>query len=274
MFLTSLSVAALLSLDPGVVDQARQAWVTGHGNPVPRVYLAAQDNIPQSMYRDGGPAVLSPPKEEETIDTSAVERKFKSLYAKQGAPRMAFYWNRELSDRLSQWFGVARKAITESGDIRVTGDKNLDVNVEAVTGVEDQYRRTDPRRRGPRGADAWKFEGGFLKPFFKAGAKVVDRSAIMRLTASSSQTGRNPDVQHIETQSLVGYADLLVEILVDETEDGTRIQRPTSLFVTEDSYIYICDSSYTAVRGDVQIIKDDDGVYTNLKPIHAVDDPL
>ena len=233
MILAQASLIAVASLGTPGLDQA--------GTPVheqpPHLILAAQESVPEGhyrkgaaiatgpvpehLYRDGGPVVLKPEKEtKKEIDSSAVESRFKPLYAKQGKPRLAFFWNREFTDRLTQWFGVERLAITDSTDIRVTGKGERALSMDSSTGVEKQFRRTDVRKKAPRGAEAWKFESGFLKPFFNSGAKIVDRAAIMRLKAAAMGSKRTHDIQFVETTALLGYADFLIEIVVEETGEG------------------------------------------------------
>ena len=236
MILAQISLIAVASLGTGGIGQA-PAYI---GEDPPRLILAAQhfvpeglyrqddavakDPVPESMYREGDPIVLTPVKKKKEkkveIDSSAVESRFKSLYAKQGKPRLAFFWNREFTDLLTQWFGIERVAITDSTEFNITGKRKTTVSVESTTGIEKQYRRTDVRKKGPRGAEAWKFESGFLKPFLSSGAKIIDRAAIMRLKAAAMGSKRTQDIQYIETTALLGYADLLVEILFEETGDG------------------------------------------------------
>ncbi len=65
--------------------------------------------------------------------------------------------------------------------------------------------------------DMWRFEQGFSDPFVRAGAKLVDRNTIMRITADKSpQVG---DKQRVEASALRGLADVFVEVLM--TVDGS-----------------------------------------------------
>jgi len=121
---------------------------------------------------------------------------------------MMVLWNREFSDRFSQWFSVNKKVVTNLTDM--TLDRGKDKTIK----IENQIRRTDRKRGGLKETEVWRFQSKFIDSFLGAGAKVVDRSSAIRLTAVSKTAGSTPDTQRVETQALQGYADLLVEVLL------------------------------------------------------------
>jgi hypothetical protein len=63
-----------------------------------------------------------------------------------------------------------------------------------------------------------------MEPFIAAGAKVVDRAATMRLARHKERgelgTDQVADPINVETAALVGYADLLAEVLMIHSPDA------------------------------------------------------
>lgn len=203
-----------------------------------QISQADQKKMPKELYRSGQPRVIQPaPKETVQIDAAFIIDRFAAAYAAQDRPRLAIFYNREFSDRLSQWFGVSRVAVTERRDARLSGEiEKTEGNVDlkgsssGTVGVGRQDRLTDPRRRGLDGVAGWRFENAFSKPFLEAGVRLIDRAAVMRLTATGS-TGAH-DAQQIETAALTGYADILVEILFEEFRSEDKGERKTIFRVT------------------------------------------
>ncbi len=203
--------------------------------------------LPQSLYRGEQPAVLAPQPEDDprVVAQDTIDR-FASLYAGQGRPRMAIFWNRGFSDRLSQWFSVRRKVVTATKettgrDTRAQGGGGVNIQVgEGTTGPdagagergdvdlreearivgEVQHLRTERHSTAMSGARLWQFQDDFLGPLMDAGVRVVDRDTVMRLTAADQRDQRDPNLQHVETDALRGYADMLVEVLLQGTSKG------------------------------------------------------
>jgi hypothetical protein len=79
-------------------------------------------------------------------------------------------------------------------------------------------------------ADA-EFEAGFTAPMLEAGARLVDRATIMRVTESNSRRSaghdRAADAQLVETEALKAFADYVAEItmLPDADAPGDRAFR-------------------------------------------------
>jgi len=155
-----------------------------------------------------------PPPPDFQGNTGATIERFKQAYARRGAPRIAVFWNRQLSDRLSQWVTTNRVVTT---DMREGGRNDGKDAGSTERVVSTQKLERDPARTSPADSATWEFQSGFLDPLLGAGARVVDRAAIMRLTAAK-RTGVGstaaPDEQKVEIQALQGFADVLVEILV------------------------------------------------------------
>jgi hypothetical protein len=165
------------------------------------------------------PVVPPPPVPDPNAAAAAAIERFKQAYAKRGAPRIAVFWNRQLSDRLSQWVATDRVVATDNVAVMREGGRN-DGEKLAASGervVSAQKLDRDAARTSPGEPWSWEFQNGFLDPLLRAGAKVVDRAAIVRLTAAKRSgvgSAAAPDEQTIEIQALQGFADVLVEILV------------------------------------------------------------
>jgi hypothetical protein len=172
----------------------------------------------------GGEVLTPPPAPDYDRTIAATIDRFRPPYTAQKSPRIAVYWNRALTDRLSQW--VADRRIVATGQLALmgerqapTGDTTARLAGSGERTLAEQRLQRDPRRPAPTELWGFEFENGFLDPLLRAGANVVDRATILRLTAAKT-TGTGvgtvgmPDEQTLEIRALQGYADLLVEILV------------------------------------------------------------
>lgn len=144
-----------------------------------------------------------------------VVRDFSAAYKKAKSPKIAIFWNRELTDTLDEWYGTSRTVITQNGQGSVSGNfgsNNLNLNgsSNSQTSIEQQYRTGNDQRPQFSESREWQFQDGFLGPFLKAGAYVVDRAAIVRLTGVNAG-GMNGKA--IETKAISGMADILIEVL-------------------------------------------------------------
>jgi hypothetical protein len=196
------------------------AWAQDPRGTVPPPVPAAP---PAVSPRETGVSMPPPPPDfQETV--AAVIGRFEPSYVSKGSPRLALYWNRQLSDRLSQWDSQDRTLTT---DRRVAITQGPDAGPGKAGGREFQESETanvtqrmgaEARRAGPDEPWQWEFQSGFLDPFMRAGARIIDRTAILRLTAAraSNSLGRPQilDSQPIEMDALLGHAELFVEILL------------------------------------------------------------
>jgi len=161
--------------------------------------------------RDTG--VLKPPSKVDfqTTVRNAISR-FEPVYVQKQSPRIAVYWNRQLNDRLSQWDSTDR-TLTTGKQVNPTQGPQ-----ESESATTTQRMGQETIRANPGELWEWEFQNGFLDPFIRAGARIVDRTAILRITASKTtgSLGRAQalDVQPIELDALRGYADLFVELLL------------------------------------------------------------
>lgn len=188
---------------------------------LPVCSAVAQD---AGLYREGTPPVLTPAPKGVVVDPSALAA-FPAAYAKAGRPRIAVFWNRAFDDDLSSEYRErssrqvgATLGLTDRIEARRTPqgasiERNIDAEVGRSVTTESGIVRSENRRRPEDENSAWRMETAFVSAFANAGAVMIDRAVIMRLVARNAEVAMAPDSQSIETEALVGKADLLVEIL-------------------------------------------------------------
>lgn len=176
-----------------------------------------------SLYRDGQPQVLTaPPKAApvETLDEGAVGAAFAAAYEAEGRPRLAVFWNRAFSDRLSQWTALTR--VVSSDRRRVTGtlfDMENNALIQGNDTVQGEVLTPESERAGFSTERAnLAFESAYVTPLQNNGARIIDRATVMRLTQSEMRNDEGltyrPDAQLVETDALINYTDLIAEILM------------------------------------------------------------
>ncbi|MBI3446142.1 MAG: hypothetical protein HY055_12470 [Magnetospirillum sp.] len=145
--------------------------------------------------------------------------RFRDAYAQGGRPRLAFYWNRQLSDTLAQWYSDQRTITAEKSRNNTEGDLTIKQSGGRQSSVETQRRSADSSERAARAETwEWEFQDGFLAPFFQADAQIMDRTAITRIMGAG---GEEIDPKTVEIMALQNMADLLVEVLVADSSQST-----------------------------------------------------
>ncbi|MEO5373317.1 MAG: hypothetical protein H7840_03440 [Alphaproteobacteria bacterium] len=157
---------------------------------------------------------VTTPKEAEAIQS------FRSAYEAHGRPRLVLYWNRQLSEAVSEWSAVDR--IVVSGGGSAEGDVNWKGGGETV--IESQHRVASPAQQRPRYKETWEWDflQGFLAPMLEAKAVVIDRTAVTRLAGAGQPPGAlggRSDV--LEATALKDMADLMIEVLIAPSEKST-----------------------------------------------------
>lgn len=229
---------ALLGVVLAVVGVSASAQAQEYRTDLPRVLDGAGRDARPSDQRGPGEA--------------AIRADFARAYANAGAPRMAIYWNRPFSDRLSEWVAVGRLRIERrasgagtfqgsdgrQGRLQMESTESGAVVLEGNVGQDERDRRLDPLA-------AAEFEAGFSRPMLASGAELVDRATIMRITDSNigraAGQERLDDAQLIETEALKSFADLLVQITMLEDADApldtafrVRVTRVTDGVIVAD----------------------------------------
>jgi hypothetical protein len=179
------------------------------------------------------PAKAAPPPRDgaEALDAAAarpdpfkpqedVIARFRDAYAQGGRPRLAFWWNRQLSDTLAQWYSDTRTVTADKTRNTTEGDLSLKQSGGKQSVTETQRRAGDSAERPSRGEGwEWEFQDGFLGPFLQADANVVDRTMITRIMGAGAE---EIDPKTVEVMAMQTMADLMVEVLVaDQTKSTT-----------------------------------------------------
>lgn len=149
--------------------------------------------------------------------TTETMNRFSTAYRYAGKPRMAVFFNRALSEEVQEWKTADRKVVSGSG----VAISKTDNTTRTIKGPVSQYDQTHLEVGGDRPAepeaDMWAIENAFSQPLLSAGAILIDRTTIMRLTAVRHGQGDAYEpitVKKIEMEALVNHADIFVEILL------------------------------------------------------------
>lgn len=172
------------------------------------------------------PHVAMPMLAEPVANTpGSAKADFATVYAQIGRPRIAIYYNRELSGQLEEWITPVRQKTTQRGFLGEV------YQAESYTQFRDfnEAVRANPDERW-----SWAFEDGFYTALLNEKVRLIDRTAILRLAANDRPEADNkdkPDV-HIETiplkrvevDALKHHADLVVEVLVAQSGDASNYE--------------------------------------------------
>ncbi|GAA6170927.1 hypothetical protein NBRC116592_05970 [Colwellia sp. KU-HH00111] len=157
-----------------------------------------------------------------------ISSEFLNAYKQEGEPKIAIFWNKKFDDQLSQWNATNR--ISKTGETNTDIKEKFEPNssndgyVRNTSGgsriVEAKYieeKIVAKNREGFGELNDFSFGGGFVQSMLESGVYLIDRDAIMRLmqrdSAKSSGAEMISDAKKIETDALLGYADLLAEIV-------------------------------------------------------------
>lgn len=201
------------------------------------VVNAAAEDGGKSLYRSGTPAVLKPAGGEagETrraaIPSAATRGAFRQAYRQAGLPRLAVFWNRLFDDRLREMEAESRLVVEGNRDVRTEEAGKTSLWRDRGGWTASLETRREGARPAPLSEIAkFKFQTGFLTPLIEAGAAVVDRAAVMRLTEArrardDGPAGNVADRQLVETTALMERADILIQIALSPSGES-----PTGAF--------------------------------------------
>ena len=184
---------------------------------------------PEPFMRDGQPMTMEPPPQAEDPANMA-RRRFQSAYARARSPRIVIFWNREFTDdvetqtedyvRYNQRTTGAGSASRDS--YRTYGGASVYAEAESEQNVTGEIRSgrqsvTDGRRATIISrADDFEVEQAFSGMMSSGGARLIDRVSIMRTTGAAKGGGSN--VQQLETEAVLGKAEIIVEVVQVEDE--------------------------------------------------------
>jgi hypothetical protein len=199
---------------------------------------AGAANAENNLYREDVAPVIEPPKVAPKVDEGVVRlqeamKQFQLAYGKNGRPRIVVYWNRVLSDDIEQRKesslklresvharGVASSESTEG----YVGGMTVDEAHQSARREVELVGTTRTIDKGQREAfvnkrQDWAIQSAVLTNLRKAGAKLVDRTMILRnahldkLATNKDASGEEvTDVLRTEGKALRGYADILLDV--------------------------------------------------------------
>lgn len=154
--------------------------------------------------RPGQPMTMDAPPPTPDAERGTRDR-FAAAYVRAGRPRIAVLWNRELT-----------------ADVETGREGVATLRVEREPGRLDAELRTTARAldSGARAAAAgegadFDMERGLNDALAAAGARLIDRTAILRTAALGSDT---TNLQTLETRALLGKTDWTLEVVA--MDDG------------------------------------------------------
>lgn len=181
---------------------------------------------PAVRYREDMPAVNAPaPSASPDAGNYAASSAFARWYQAAGRPSMLLFWNRQLlEDATSQydsvqtgrvdsvaagqsaslygWRGSASAAVAGSSTVAETRQYQ-----ERMTDGSYGFRNTNFTRG---------VESSILSTFIAAGARIVDREAVMRKVSATRSREDRMDIQYLETLAMGQGIQYLIEILPDD----------------------------------------------------------
>ncbi|MFN4177618.1 hypothetical protein [Phenylobacterium sp.] len=177
-------------------------------------------------YRQGLPSVNTPAaKPDPQAGNRGAAADFAAWNAKAGRPSILVFWNRELLEDATSLYdsvtttrvdGAAEKgAFVARGRGVVVGGAASSASVAAET-RSYQERSTDSRYGFRDGLFSKAVEASLMGTLLNAGARVMDREALIRKVGAARSQEARLDVQHLETLALEQGVKYLVEVLPDD----------------------------------------------------------
>lgn len=156
---------------------------------------------------------------------SEVLEHFRQAYQQAGGPRMAVYFNRELSDEVREWIPGTQHQVTVS---QAHAASFSSLNTGPVSAQSSATGTLESRSRHYTGASdsrpelregwQWQFEDAIASTLLDGGANIVDRAVIFRQMARQApqSAGMDGTMSTIvnEISALDEYADVLIEMKV------------------------------------------------------------
>jgi hypothetical protein len=174
-----------------------------------------------AQFRPDQPPVLEPSVATPSDNGAAVIGAFRQKYTSAKQPRIALFWNRELTENIArQTYERVSTDSTKSNSETSVGDKDNknsekmerahSTTIKSVeSGDDNQHASMDPR------TDAL-LKTTFVEVMRNGGVRFIDHSVMVR--TASTEAGASQDAQLNEIKGLQNKADWLMEItLVPDT---------------------------------------------------------
>jgi hypothetical protein len=224
----------------------------------------------QPHYRDGQPAVATPPPAPADDTAERAAAKLRSALGHSGNPRFVLMWNRQLSDALTTEYEsvghVSQSAQASSRSVSIETD--VRTSTRAVREQESSALAED---------DDWQVRGDFESWLLDGGMNLVDRTTALR-QAGIKIDSKQPNAQQIEMEAINKHADYILEVLstpasgpadarfrirITEVKSGRTVvgfsstgagpERTTSAYVATDSGFRRVTETQTSAIGDVGV---------------------
>jgi hypothetical protein len=173
--------------------------------------------------RPGQPMTLDAPVR---VDQDAITRdRFAARYRQARSPRMVVFWNREFTDEVESDYEQYTRAESRT-DVDVSGrrrsyydygsavtDTNAGGSATSSVEIRSGRERVNDGRRGSlvSQAEDQDIEIAFTGALQSAGVRLADRASLMRRQGRGVRSS-DPNVQTIETDAVLGNADLVLEV--------------------------------------------------------------
>ena len=190
--------------------------------------------VDKDGYRMGLPGVMTPPPpprkpKPPTPPPPPRLSPWEDAYGRAGKPRMVLFFNRDVSDdtrgnpvlRLHEETNASVHVEGHDGDATQSVRGQADVTRE----VSVERRATGARAAAGDEAGRWQFEAAFTQRLEAEHARLVDRSAAIRIVGMSHVT----DPQVLETAAMQGLAEVVILVRSAPMSDGKSLWRMTAI---------------------------------------------
>ncbi|MDB5452963.1 MAG: hypothetical protein JWO33_1541, partial [Caulobacteraceae bacterium] len=181
--------------------------------------------LPAPGYRSGMPAVNTPPPPvNPNAGNNATSAGFAAWYARAGRPQILLFWNRELiEDGTSQYDKVTSEQGAQIADTDATAVRGRGFAASSASGTAVQaFERREYEERSTNSSYSYRdgiyskrVESAILSTLLGAGARVIDREAMIRNVSASKSREDRMDIQYLETLAMQKGIQYLIEVLPD-----------------------------------------------------------
>ena len=199
------------------------ALMAACASPALAQYRPASPNV---QYREDMPSVNTPvPSANPDAGNYSASSAFARWYQAAGRPSMLLFWNRQLlEDSTSQYDNVQTARVDsvaagEAASVRGWRGSASAAVAASSTSVEQrqfQERFTDGGYGFRNNNFSRGVESAILNTFLSAGAKMVDREALIRKVSAAKGRDDRMDIQYLETLAIGQGIQYLIEVLPDD----------------------------------------------------------
>lgn len=170
-----------------------------------------------AQFRADQPPVLTAPRPAAFDDGEAVIKAFRARYKTAREPKLALFWNRELTDHIAQ--RTAQRSSTQSSKSEsvasasgMTEGRTEKLEQASATTVNVTETIDDNTHAALDSRSDALLKTAFVSVLQRGGTHIVDRALMVRSEASNAATGT--DAQANEMRGLQGRAGWLLEVLL------------------------------------------------------------